>query len=199
MNPDQSIVIPVRLDEKTFRKFARFDMFARRKKWVRPAVFSLILIAFAFAALLLRKEQSGLIAAVLLVVGIGLPIVYFGTFLSQVSMQAVRARLQPARRVYTVTLREEGLRVENNQKKEDPLEMDWASVHRAYQRKGCTYLYVTENRAFLLPDGQANVTDAEVWEYLVRHLGSRSCQSSAVGSVRPAGAAPERRSTTAGG
>ena len=50
MNPmayEQSIVIPVSLDEKTFKRFARFDMLIRRKKWVRPALFSLILIAFA--------------------------------------------------------------------------------------------------------------------------------------------------------
>ena len=101
------ITVHVKLDEKTFKRFARFDMFALRKKWIRPAVFALILIAFAFVALLARKEQSGMIAAVLLAVGIGLPLVYIGSFLSQVNMQAARAKLKPARPVYTVTLREE--------------------------------------------------------------------------------------------
>ena len=47
--------------KKTFKRFARFDMFILRKKRIRPAVFSLILMAFAFVALLLRKEQSGLL------------------------------------------------------------------------------------------------------------------------------------------
>ena len=93
MTTEKSIVIHVRMDEKTFRRFARFDMFALRKKWVRPLVFSLIMIAFAFIALLARREQSGMIAAVLLAVGIGLPLVYIGTFLSQVNMQAARAKL----------------------------------------------------------------------------------------------------------
>ena len=46
------ITVAVKLDEKTFKRFARFDMFALRKKWIRPAVFSLILIAFAVIALL---------------------------------------------------------------------------------------------------------------------------------------------------
>lgn len=170
------ITVPVRLDEKTFRRFARFDMFILRGKWVRPLVFSLILVAFAFAALLTGKDQSGLIAAVLLTVGLGLPLVYFGTFLSQVNMQAVRAKLKPAARVYTVTLRESGIRVENNRKKEDPLEMDWPSVHKAFRRKGCIYLYVTEAKAFLLPDGQATAPDQEVWAYLVRHLGKEKCK-----------------------
>ena len=65
MSSAMEIVIPVSLDERTFKRFALFDMFSLRRKWVRPAVFSVILIAFAFAALLTRKEQSGLIAAAL--------------------------------------------------------------------------------------------------------------------------------------
>ena len=176
MSSGREIVIPVRLDERTFKRFALFDMFSLRRKWVRPAVFSAILFAFAFAALLLRKEQSGLIAAVLLTVGLGLPLVYFGSFLSQVNMQAARAKLKPARRVYTVTLREAGIRVENDQKKEEPLEMDWASVQQAYRKKGCIYLYVTAAKAFLLPDGQADVPAAEVWQYLAGHLGPEKCR-----------------------
>ena len=174
---EKDIVIAVRLDEKTFKRFARFDMLTRRKQWVRPALFSLILIAFAVVALLTRKEQSGMIAAVLLIAGLGLPMVYLGTFLSQVNMQAVRAKLKPARRVYTVTLREAGIRVENNQKKEDPLEMEWAAIHSAYRRKGCIYLFVTAAKAFLLPDGQANVPDSAVWDYLAAHLGAEKCKS----------------------
>ena len=45
------IVIPVKLDEKTFKRFARFDMFILRKHWVRPLIFSLLLTAFAIVAL----------------------------------------------------------------------------------------------------------------------------------------------------
>lgn len=175
MNTGHTIVISVRLDEKTFRRFALFDMFSLRKKWIRPLVFSLILIAFSFAAILIGKEQSGLIAAVLLVIGIGLPLVYIGSFMSQVNMQAARAKLKPARRVYTVTLHEDGIRVENNQKKEELLEKDWSSIQKAFRRKGCIYLYVTAAKAFLLPDGQANVPDPDVWQYLADHLGKEKC------------------------
>ena len=176
MSTDKLITIPVRLDEKTFKRFARFDMFILRKKWIRPVLFSVILIAFAFTALLIRKEQSGMIAAVLLAVGIGLPVVYFGSFLSQVNMQSLQSKLKPARSVYTVTFRESGILVENNQRQEDPLEMDWDSVQKAFRRKGCIYLYVTPAKAFLLPDGQADVPDEEVWRYLTEHLGAEKCR-----------------------
>ncbi len=176
MSTDKTITIPVRLDERTFRRFARFDMFSLRKRWIRPALFSLILIVFAFIALLARKEQSGMIAAVLLAVGIGLPVVYIGTFLSQVNMQAARRGLKPARNVYTVRLRNEGILVTNSQKKEDPLEMDWESVRQAFRKKGCIYLYVTAAKAFLLPNGQADVPDQEVWQFLTEHLGHETCR-----------------------
>ena len=176
MGGGSPIVIPVKLEEKTFKRFARFDMFVLRKKWVRPAVFSLILIAFAFAALLTRKQQSGMIAAVLLVVGLGLPLVYFGTFVSQVNMQALRQKLNPPKKVYTVTLRENGIHVENNRKKEEPLEMPWENIQMAFRKKDCVYLYVSPVKAFLLPAGQASVPDSEVWRFLIDRLGKGKCK-----------------------
>ena len=176
MDGEKTIVIPVRMDEKTFRRFARFDMFALRRRWVRPAVFSLIMIAFAFAALLIRKEQSGMIAAVLLVIGIGLPVVYIGTFLSQVNLQAVQRKLNPPRPVYTVTLRDTGFRVENSQRKEEPLEMEWSRVFRAVRARGCIYLYAADTKAFLLPDGQATVPAGEVWAFITERAGREKCK-----------------------
>ena len=173
----QEIVIPVKLDEKTFKRFARFDMFTLRKRWVRPFIFSLLLTAFAIIALLAKREQSGLIAAVLLTVGLGLPIVYFGTFLSQVNMQAVQQRLDPPRPVYLVRLTEQGVEAENQQKKEEPLRLSWQETQRAFRAKGCIYLYVSPVKAFLLPDGQANASDAQVWDYLVRHMGANKCKA----------------------
>ena len=170
------ITVRTKLDEKTFKRFARFDMLVLRKKWIRPAVFSLIMIAFAVAALLIRKEQSGLLAGVLLAVGIGLPVVYFGSFLSQVNLQCLQRKLKPARRVYTVTLRESGILIRNDQRREDPLEMDWSSMQKAFRRKGCIYLYVTPAKAFLLPDGQSDASDEEVWKFLTEHLGEEKCR-----------------------
>ncbi len=173
----QEIVIPVKLDEKTFKRFARFDMFVLRRHWVRPLIFSLLLGAFAIVAVLLRKEQSGLIAAVLLTVGLGLPLVYFGTFLSQVNMQAMRQRLDPPRAVYTVRLTEQGVEAENEQKKEEPLRLSWRETQRAFRAKGCIYLYVSPVKAFLLPDGQADASDTQLWKYLVQHMGADKCVS----------------------
>ena len=144
MEAAKTISIPVKLDEKTFRRFARFDMLILRKKWVRPAVFSAILIAFAIIALLTRKEQSGMIAAVLL--------------------------------VYTLTLGEAGIHIENNQKKEASQDLSWSSACQAFRKKNCIYLYVTPQKAFLLPGGQASVPDEELWDFVKKHLGAEKCR-----------------------
>ena len=171
---DGAITVHVKLDAKTFRRFSRFDMLRLRKRWVRPTVFAAILIAFAAVALLSRRAQSGLIAAVLLAVGLGLPLVYFGSFFSQVNMQVMRYNLDPPRAVYTVRLDFDGVSVTNDQKQESPLNVAWKDVQAAFRNKGCVYLYVNAVRAFLLPDGQADVDPEALWAYLKEHMGDRA-------------------------
>lgn len=168
---EADITIPVTLDAKTFRRFARFDMLKLRRRWVRPLVFALILIGFAAVALMLRREQSGLLAAVLLTVGLGLPLVYIGTFLSQTNMQAMRQKLDKPRLVYTVSLREEGLRVTGNRKdRAETLELPWDKIYGLYGTRRCLYLYVTAGKAFLLPDGQGNASRADIIAFLGKKL-----------------------------
>ena len=167
----KEITVRVRLDAKTFKRFSRFDTLRLRKRWTRPAAFALILVAFAVVALLTGKAQAGLIAAVLLVVGLGLPLVYFGTFFSQVNMKA--ADLDPPRAVYTVRLDYEGVRVTNDRKAEESVSLKWSQLAAAYRAKGCVYLYVNPARAFLLPDGQADVPDDARWAYLEKHMGGK--------------------------
>lgn len=167
------ITIPVKLDAKTFKRFGRFDMFVLRKRWVRPAVFALIFIAFSVVALLSRRPESGLIAAVLLVVGLGLPLVYIGSFFSQVNLQAEKLKLDKPRPVYTVTLDFDGIRVVNDMRKEDAQFIKWQDAQAAFRKKGCIYLYVSPVKAFLLPSGQADTSDEAVWGYLKEHMAGK--------------------------
>ena len=111
-----------------------------------------------------------MIAAVLLVVGLGLPLVYFGTFFSQVNMQAENQGLDQPRRVYTVRLSWEGVDVTNDRKQGEHVALKWSQLPAAYRVKGCVYLYASPARAYLLPDGQANVDDDALWAYLEKHM-----------------------------
>ena len=112
---NREITIHVRLDAKTFRRFCRFDGLWMRRRWARPLVFALLLGAFAAVALLSGREQSGLIAGVLLAVGLGLPLVYIGSFLTQINRQVKRYGLKSPRAVYTVRLSPDAMRVTNDQ------------------------------------------------------------------------------------
>lgn len=169
MEPDK-ITIPVRLDAGTFRRFALFDALSVKKSWIRPTLFCLILFGFAFLALLLKKGQSGLVAAVLLTVGVGLPTVWIGMFFSQINVQAEKNRLSPARKVYTVTLEQAGLTVQNHQRAGETLRLPWSDAWKVYRRKDCMYLYISRQKAFLLPAGQADAPDDALYAYLIRRI-----------------------------
>ena len=136
----RTITIPVRRDGGTFRRFALFDAFVVKRHWRGPALISALLIACAAAARLMRREQSALIAAVLLAVGLGLPILYIGMFFSQVNVQALRNRLDPPRLVYTVKLDKDGVLVQNHQREEEALRRSWRELYRAYRLKSCVCL-----------------------------------------------------------
>ena len=73
-------------------------------------------------------------------------------------------------------MRDEGVRIVNNRKEEEPQEVSWNSIHRAYRKKGCIYLYVTPSKAFLLPSKQADAPDHEVWDFIRKRLGEEKCK-----------------------
>lgn len=166
----KEITVPVRIDARTFKRFSRFDTFRLRRRWLRPLGFALILSAFAAVALASGRPQSGLIAALLLVVGIGLPLVYIGSYFSQLNVQTERLRLDPARHVYTVRLDFDGVRVENAQRKESPVVLRWSDLQAAFRARGCVYLYAGPTRAYLLPDGQSDAGDEALWSCIAEHM-----------------------------
>ena len=176
MAKQDSITIPVRLDEKTFRRFMEFDAFVLRRRLRRPALFAAIFSAFALIAFLSGRAQSRLLGGVLLLVGLGLPAVYVGAYLSDVRRQIRRENLKSRPLVYTVELNRDGIIVHNARKEEEPLRLPWQGAAQAFRMKGCVYLYVTPYKAFLLPDGQASAPDEDLWALLVRRMGAEKCQ-----------------------
>lgn len=80
-----TISVSTTMDGPGFHDFAVFDAFHHRKAWLRPAIFAAIMLAFAAVCLsqLGKRPGAGLLAAVLAIVGIGLPASYFYSFFSQ--------------------------------------------------------------------------------------------------------------------
>lgn len=139
------------IDRKTFFRFAVYDSLIRKKGWRNPALFALIMSAFALICFSGRgkHEQAALIGSVLLGVGLILPLVWLGMFFASVRRQAKRSGLSADRPQYLVTLTPEKIHVEKEKEKAD---FAWKDVYLAYRAKGCIYLYVSPTRAFLLPD-----------------------------------------------
>ena len=166
------VTVNVHMDAATFKHFARFDTFILRRRWRSPAIFAAILTGFSIVAFLMqgRAEQAELIAWLLLVIGLGLPAAYFLHFEVQLSGQVRRLSIKKPRPAYFVTLTEDGVRVVNNMGKEPPLTFSWSDVHAVHRRRAALYLYHTENRAFILPEKDASVSLATLFDTCAAHL-----------------------------
>ena len=64
----------------------------------------------------------------------------------------------------------------SNRKAGEIVTVPWKDADSAYRRKGCIYLYAGPQRAFLLPDGQADAPDEAVWQAVARGLGEEKCR-----------------------
>ena len=161
----KQITVRVKMDYKTLRAFSLFDTFLLKKAWIRPAWFGAIFLLFALICFCLTgKEQNVFMGVVLTVIGLGMPLVYVMMYLSGVKQQAQKLKLP--RSVYTLVLSADGIVINNNMKNEETVHLEWARVFALYRRRGAIYLYVAPTKAFILPDGQADATQDELWAML---------------------------------
>lgn len=168
------MTIEVELSGEEFRRFTIFDLLRRRKQWRGPVLFALIL-GLSAALCFAKSDTQGavLLGNVLLMVGLGLPCVYFSYFFSSLSRQVRKQGLTRPQKVYTVTLTEQakGIQADNHREK---LSYAWKSVHHAYRHGTATYLYLTPQRALILPHTCVEDPDA-LWALLTRKLPKEKC------------------------
>ena len=163
-------VVHVRLDARAFRRFALFDAFRLKRRFVSPAIFCAVLMGFSFLCMASGKEQAGLIGTILQVVGLGLPVCYVLSFLVQLHDQCKRLGLKAPRPVYTLHLGESSLRVINDMKHEPEVVLPYADLFGVWRVSGAFYLYAAPARAFILPDGQCALSPAELYDLLKARL-----------------------------
>ena len=167
----QSVIyLPVQIDGADFRHFALFDAFTRRKMWRRPAVFTAILtVSAALCYSRYPQEGSVLLGTILLVLGVGMPLVWYLSYEHSLHVQAKKMGLLKApRRVYTLVFAEEGIQISQDLGKTfTPL--SWGSVTAVYRRPDITYLYAGE-RAWLLPHSQVREGESSLRALLARRL-----------------------------
>lgn len=165
-----TFTVHTQIDAPTFRAFAVFDSLRLRKRWRAPVLFALILLISAAVCFSLRQraDQAAMLAVVLTVVGVGLPAAYFLSFFLSVGKQIKNLGLKQApMEAYTVSMDEQGVEVSTEKQKAS---LRWNQVFGIYRVKGCIYLYATAERAYLLPDGQAEGGAGALWAFLTRHM-----------------------------
>lgn len=143
--------VEVRLNEKEFFRFSTFDVLRRRKLWRSPAIFAAILCACAVVCFLMRHVRGAVALGIaLLAAGIGIPAVYFLNFFLSLRRQARQEGLSPAKYVYTLQLDDAGggITVDNGH---EHAVYPWGQVFHVYRSATASYLYITPQRAFLIP------------------------------------------------
>ena len=165
-----AVTVRCRIDAKCFRKFAMFDTFRLKKRGRLPLLFMLIMLVFSGICFFSGKPQSWLPGVLLLLIGLGMPAVYVGTFLSGVNKQAKQLGMKTPRAMYTVVLRPEGVNIRNDYKAEENVNLNWDQIWGAVRLRGDVYLYATQSRAFILPSGQAEPDDGALWALLKASL-----------------------------
>lgn len=159
----QELVIQSKIDPETFSEFAWFDLLRVQRHWRRPLVFAVFFTALSLLAFsrVGKVESAALLGGVLLVVGLGLPLVYFANFARSVRK---RARQLDANEIaYTLTLTAEGVSVKKGKQTAD---YRWEAVHRAYRLKRSVPLYVDAAHALLLTGKGADAA----WERITQSI-----------------------------
>lgn len=169
---ERTVTVHVRINAAIFRRFALFDAFRLKRRWVSPAVFCAVFFAFSFLCMASGKAQAGLLGTILQIIGIGLPVCYVLAFMVQVHDQCKRLGLRALRPAYTLNLGETDLHVINDMRQEPEVVLPYSSLYGVWRVSGAYYLYAAPARAFILPDGQCALSPAELYDWLQARLPS---------------------------
>lgn len=168
--------IEVILTEELFRRFTMFDILKRRKMWRSPTIFASILSVCAVICFLMHHVDGAVfLGCTLLIVGLGMPLVYFLTFFSSLKKQIVDSGLKRPQHVYTLELTEaaKGIRVSNEKEQAD---YPWKAVFHVYRDTLGTYLFMTADRAFILPvTCMENGDDEPLWQLIGKKVPKERC------------------------
>ena len=164
------MTIEANLTEEIFRKFTMFDMLRRRKVWRSPAIFASIMsVSAAICFLMHHVEGAVMLGSVLLIVGLGMPLVYFLTFFSSLKKQILQLGLKRPRVFYTLCLTEkaDGIGIRNEK---EQASYKWKDVHHVYRDTIATYLFMTAQRGFILPHTCIEEGPDALWQLIEKKI-----------------------------
>lgn len=162
----QQFTVDVWLDAKTFQHFSIFNSITKDRRWVRPAVFAAVFCALAIICFVFQSQatQAVLLGVVLLIVGLGLPLVYFGTYFMTLRRRTEELKLKNKKQhAYCVTLAsgKDGIHVTTP--KGDEKCFQWKESIGAYRVNEAIYLYVEPGRVYILPNEYTGEQMEDIW------------------------------------
>lgn len=163
------------LDKKSFFRFSVFDTFQRRKMWRSPVIFTSILTVCACICFLMHHVSGAImLGTVLLLVGLGMSLSYFLLFFHSLRVQIKQLGLYVPKLFYSLELspKADGIHIDNGKEQAD---YQWKQVHHVYRDKDATYLFITPQRAFILPHDYVQGDIDELWAFLQKKLSSDRC------------------------
>ncbi|NCC64813.1 MAG: YcxB family protein [Spirochaetia bacterium] len=168
------MTIAVKLSEIHYKNFLIFNILKRLKLYKSPVIFASILTTSAIISFIMHRVQGAVfLGSVLLLVGLGVPIVYFTSFFSSLRKQVKQQNLNPPRLVYTLQLEKDSETFDITNEKEKAT-YRWEDVFHAYYEKDAIYLFITQERAFLLPF-EVLEDPSEVFKFIEEKISAQRC------------------------
>lgn len=150
-------------------------MTRRRKVWHAPAIWAGILCGSAAICFIMSHIRGAvLLGWVLTLAGLGLPMSYFASFASSLKQQILSQGLKRPKNVYTLVLADnaKGISVSNETEHAD---YPWKKIHHIYRDLTATYLFITKDRAFILPHQCIEEGEDALWDLISRKVDSSRC------------------------
>lgn len=170
------VFIPVTLSARAFKKFAVFNTMRRQRHWILPIGMTVICFVFSIASFTFQETLpwGSTLGSILSAVTVLIPFGYFRSFYSSIDKQVERMKLESPRHVYSIEMSEnaEGIRLYYPGEKEPSDRFSWKSIDGAWRNDHAIYIYVTPERALLVPDIIKNVDQDKLWEFLQKQLGA---------------------------
>lgn len=164
------MLLSITLGPASFKRFAQFNAFTRQKKLRRPisigvAGFIGAIISFAMQEV---SENMFLLGVLLCVIAFFVPGTYFRTFYASVKEQTAKMNIDPPRLVYTIELTSaaDGVRYYYPDEKKPAGVFSWKDLTGIWRTDRAIYLYVSEDRALLIPDSTKFTSQDEAWNFI---------------------------------
>lgn len=159
---DNTITLRSTIDPDTYRRFALYDVIKVKRNWIRPVIFAAAFVILSVIAFVRKLRIPGIL---LLVIGFGLPAVYYWTFYRSVLRSA--NQYDGRKKAYTVTLDDRGVTVSKGRQN---VTHEWSSIHSAHRLKTCICIYTDPAHAILLAGRNTVSRFDDVMEFIRGHV-----------------------------